>query len=288
MLSQISDVVLLGLFAGLTLLVLARRPLGIRPPASVYLPYLWTFFLVFTLAELVSFKVGIWVLAVVCFLALREYFSLVEMRIQDRWAILGAYLAVPFMFYYVHTDWYGMFILSIPVYAFLVIPFLVALGGEDAKGTVQSVGLIDLALVLLVYCIGHIGYLAFYSVWMAVFVVAGVVICDLSALLLNARSRAPLQSILVQILVPGPFVALLALVMTPWTGIPWVHGVALGILIPALVAIGCFTIDRLEVDLGIDRARLRPGRGETLNSLKSYVYVAPVAFHYLRYFLDAF
>jgi predicted CDP-diglyceride synthetase/phosphatidate cytidylyltransferase len=54
------------------------------------------------------------------------------------------------------------------------------------------------------------------------------------------------------------------------------------------VAIGCHTIDYLEADLGIEREELRPGRGQILNSLKSFVYAGPVAFHYLRYTLDVF
>jgi len=64
--------------------------------------------------------------------------------------------------------------------------------------------------------------------------------------------------------------------------------VILRLLIPALVAIGSFTMDCLEADMGIDRSRLSAGRGAVLNSMKSYLYAAPVVFHYLRYFLDAF
>jgi predicted CDP-diglyceride synthetase/phosphatidate cytidylyltransferase len=38
----------------------------------------------------------------------------------------------------------------------------------------------------------------------------------------------------------------------------------------------------------VDRNRLQPGSGQFLNTLKSFVYTAPVAFHFLRYTLDAF
>ncbi len=62
----------------------------------------------------------------------------------------------------------------------------------------------------------------------------------------------------------------------------------MAVLIPLLVTIGCHTIDHLEADLGIRRGSLSPGRGQVINSLKSFLYVAPVVFHYLRYFLDAF
>ncbi|MFH1765697.1 MAG: phosphatidate cytidylyltransferase [Gemmatimonadota bacterium] len=287
MFSHASQIVLVGFFLGLSLVALLRARIRLPAPVSIYLPYLWTFFLAFTLADLVTVKLWIWVLAALSFLALREYFTLVDLRIQDRWGILAAYLAIPFMFYYLHSDWYGMFIISVPVYAFLVVPFAVALGGK-AEGAVFSVGVIELGLFLLVYCIGHVGYLTFYSTWMAIFLVSGVAICDLSAFVFGSRDKPPLQGSLLQVLLPAPIIAGLGFALVPWSGIPVAHSVILGFLIPALVAIGSFTMDCLERDMGIDRSRLSAGRGAILNSMKSYLYTAPVVFHYLRYFLDAF
>jgi predicted CDP-diglyceride synthetase/phosphatidate cytidylyltransferase len=123
---------------------------------------------------------------------------------------------------------------------------------------------------------------------MALFLVVSVALCDLLAYLLRSRDRPAMGSVLSQILVPAPLLVGLALALMPWTEIPLVHSVVLGVLIPVLVAIGCFTIDWLEADLGIERSRLAPGRGEILNTLKSYLYVAPIVFHYLRYYLEAF
>jgi predicted CDP-diglyceride synthetase/phosphatidate cytidylyltransferase len=123
---------------------------------------------------------------------------------------------------------------------------------------------------------------------MAVFLVGSVALCDLFAFLLQSRKGPILRSVLLQVLVPAPLIILGGLALGPWSQIPWVHTVILGFLLPALVTIGCFTMDHLEGDLGIDRARLTPGRGEILNTLKSYLYTAPVVFHYLRYVLEAF
>jgi len=285
--SQASHIVLVGIFLGLSLFALLRTRIRLPAPVKVYLPYLWLFFLAFTLADLLTVKIWIWALAALSFLALREYFTLVDLRIQDRWGILAAYLAIPFMFFYLHSDWYGMFIISVPVWAFLAVPFAVALGGK-AEGAVFSVGVIQLGLFLLVYCIGHVGYLAFYSTWMAIFLVSGVAICDLLAVLSKSRDKPPLQACLQQVLIPGPLVAILGFALVPWSGIPVAHSMILGFLIPALVAISSFTMDCLEADMGIDRNRLSAGRGAVLNSMKSYLYTAPVVFHYLRFFLDAF
>jgi len=201
--------------------------------------------------------------------------------------MLAAYLSIPFMFWFIQADWYGMFIISIPVYARWVIPVAITLGGREAEGSVLSIGAVFLGLLLLAYCIGHIGYLAFYSIWTAIFVVLAVAACDLFAWLLKSRDRRPMRSVAYQLLAPAPVIAVLALAVAPWTGLPVVPSLILAVGIPALVAIGCHTIDHLEVDLGIDRRSLQPGRGQVINTVKSFVYVGPVVFHYLRYFLDA-
>jgi phosphatidate cytidylyltransferase len=286
--SEASQIALASAFALLSLSVVVRERLGLPRPVAIYLPYLWTFFLVFTLAELVSFKAGIWILAILCFMCLREFFTLVDLRIQDRWGMLAAYLAIPFMFYFIQVDWYGMFIISIPVYAFLVVPFAITLGGRETEGTVLSIGAINLGLFLLVYCIGHIGYLARYSVWIAIFLVLCVTTCDLFAYLFKSRDLARYRDLAFQLLAPLPVTVCLGMLLMPWTKIPWQHSIALAFLIPLLVTVGCHTIDHLEADLGIRRSSLRPGRGQVINSVKGFLYVAPVVFHYLRYFLDAF
>ena len=113
------------------------------------------------------------------------------------------------MFYYVSIDWYGMFIISVPVWAFLVVPFAITFGAREAEGSVLSIGAIDLGLFFLVYCVGHIGYLMFHSVWTAVYVVTAVALCDLFDYVLNSRDRrAPDgqdgQTGLLGHLVPGP------------------------------------------------------------------------------------
>lgn len=279
---------LVAFLAGLSVCSLLRRQLRLPFTVAIYLPYLWAFTLAFTVAQLVSATAGLWILAALCFIALREYFTLVDLRIQDRWGMLTAYLTIPFMFYYVGIDWYGMFIISIPIWAFMVVPFAITFGGREAQGSVLSIGAIDLGLFLLVYCVGHIGYLMYYSTWMAVYLVAAVALCDLLAFVSGFRDRPARTGVPLQLLAPAPVTVVLAVALMPWTRIPLVHSVGLALLIPLLVAIGCHTVTHLESDLGIDRSRIPAGRGRILNSLKSYLYAAPVAFHYLRYVLDEF
>jgi phosphatidate cytidylyltransferase len=275
----------LSVFVLLTLLLLSSSLSRGRFHISPYFRYLWAFFLIFSVAELGTFTAAVWILAFFSFIALREFFSLVDIRLQDRWGILIAYLSIPFMIYLIQIDWYGLFIISIPVYTFLVVPFLVVLGGSEKSGTVFSIGSIDLGLFLFVFCMGHIGYLLHFSTCLAIFITLNVASCDLIISLLRNTN------ILLKYLLSSMMCLGLLLVQRPWIVHPGFVpfnlplAVPLTLLIPLLVIIGHFTLAAIEADLGICKERLEPGRGRVLHSIKSYLFVAPVAFHYLRWFL---
>jgi phosphatidate cytidylyltransferase len=278
---------LVVLFAVLSILAILRKVTPIRFPPGSYTRYLWTFFLVFLVSEAVSFRVGIWLLALLCFVALKEYLTLVDIRLQDRWAIVGAHLSIPFMIYFIQDEWYGMFIISIPVYAFLMIMFLVALGGRDASGTVFSIGAITFGMFLFVYCIGHIGYLCLFSTWKAAAVILTVAVFDIASFLIGRGEPPTWKRAGLRYLAALPFAVALMWVLSGWTGIPREHAVVLGLIIPALAAVGRHTITFIEEDLGVEKQRLVPGKGQILENLKSFLYVSPVAFHYIRYFVES-
>lgn len=280
------SITILWAFGGLSILVLLKDALKLPARAEAYLKYLWVYFLIFTSAELLSLGVAIWILAIVSFVALREYFSLLAIRLQDRWGLWGAYLAIPFMFYFIQIDYYGMFIVSIPIYIFLIIPFLVALGGKETEGTVFSVGAIDFGLFLLVYCAGHIGYLMIISTWAAVLLVLNVAVCDGVAFLLASIKKRPWTGNILRYLVAMPFTAVLSITLSKWSIIPWLPALILGIIIPVVVAVGRYAMTYIEADLGIayDYDVLRKGR--LINSSCSLLFAAPVVFHYIKYFLS--
>jgi phosphatidate cytidylyltransferase len=285
MIFDLPDKIIFCILGGLSILVILKDVLRAPARAEAYLKYLWMYFLVFTTAKLLSFTVAVWLLALVSFVTLREYFSLLAIRLQDRWGLWGAYLAIPFMFYFIQIDNYGMFIVSIPIYVFLIIPFLVALGGEQTEGTVFSIGVIDFGLFLMVFCAGHIGYLMIISIWAAVLLVLNVAICDGIAFVLASFKRKPWKGNILRYLVAIPFTAALSITLSNWISIPWLHALILGAMIPAVVAVGRYAMTYIETDLGIayDYDNLRKGR--LINSSCSLLFAAPVVFHYIRYFL---
>lgn len=250
-----------------------------------YLNYIWIFFLILMSAETISFYISCWGWGILSFFTLREYFSLVDLRLQDRVGVLAAYLSIPFMMHFVHTDWYNMFIITIPVYSFLVIPFLISLASKDSEGAINSIGTIDFGLFLFVYCIGHLAYLSFHSTWMTGMLVLMIAVCDITALAIEDRVSRIWQKITVKYLIPVPLTVVIGLSLSEWTGIPAIHSVTLGLMIPALVIIGNHTISYFEADLGIVKTNLQPGRGLIIDNIKSIVFTAPIVLHYIRYFI---
>jgi phosphatidate cytidylyltransferase len=246
-----------------------------RPPG--YFGYFQAYLLASAMADFISFTPAVWLMAVISFRALREYFSLVDLRIEDRWGMLGAYLSIPFMFYLVQIDWYGFFIVSIPVYAFIVVPFLVALGGGDGRGSLWSVGALDFGLFFFVYCVGHLAYLAFYSTWLVVLLLLILALCE-RIRALTARWPRPAAYL--------PACALgvaVSWALRPWTHIPAGAALFAGALIPTLAWMGGYTVGVLERDMGIGPADLEPGRGRVVDSLGPVLFAAPIVFHVLRW-----
>ncbi len=238
---------------------------------------LWVFIFATALAEWVSPVAAIWAVALLSFCAFREYISLVAIRLEDRWGILVSFCSIPFMFYLVQIDWYGLFIISVPVYTFLLVPCLVALGGTS-KGMLFSIGLLDFGLFFYIFCLGHFAYLLIFATPLAVLMLALVVVVDFIYQAPWIRSRVMRLGLMW--LACGWITALVA----PWVALPWVHAVTLGVLIPLAVCLGRFTLSKMEEDMGIRDALRQPGRGRLICSLKSYLFLAPLFFHYLRWF----
>src|SRR5690606_9988877 len=96
-------------------------------------------------------------LMVLAFFALKEYFSMIRTRRADRRLFLWAYLSIPVQFYWIYIEWYGMFIVFIPIYVFLFLP-LPRLIGKGTVGFLRSVSSTQWGLMLMVFGLSHLAY----------------------------------------------------------------------------------------------------------------------------------
>lgn len=279
--SSVLAVLLLTLFLFLSIIAALNFFKQINLQQGIYIPCLWILILYLVIFRFVGQEFAIWILAALSFAALREYFSLIDLRLQDRLSVFGAYLAIPCMSYLIMNAWYQMFILFIPVYAVFATALLATYGGGDYKGTVFSIGAINFGLFLFVYCIGHLGFLTGYSPWLSLALILNIIICDLAAFLISRHNKFSGQMTLSII----PVTALTSLALSPLSGISRGDALLVGAITPPLVAMSRRTMSYIEADLGIDKKKLRPGKGQLIDSLKSYLYVAPVILHYITYIM---
>jgi phosphatidate cytidylyltransferase len=178
----------------LALVKLARR----RQDLSFYTRRFaawWTMGIVFLLSVSVGRLIPLLFLGAVSFLAVREYFTVVASRLEDRRAILWVYLSIPVQYYWASwgQDWYGLFVVFIPVCMFLSVPFRMVFSGKP-EGLVASIGRIHWGMMLFVFAISHLAALLYvddqpYQGSLLLFVVILTEITDAVQFLVGALTR---------------------------------------------------------------------------------------------------
>ena len=255
---------------------------------------------IFIIAILFSQKTSLFLLGFVSFLALKEYFSLIPTRRADRRDLFWAYLIIPIQYYWVSITWYGLFIVFIPIYMFLFIPFRMVLICET-RGFLKSAGMIHWGLMSTVFCLSHAAFLLVLpeevnplagGAGLLFFLIFLTEFNDVSQYiwgkLLGRRKIIPKIS-------PkktwAGFIGgvitttILAILLAPWlTPLIFWQAIAAGILIAIAGFFGDLTISAIKRDLGIkDCGNFLPGHGGILDRVDSLTYTAPLFFHFVYY-----
>lgn len=237
--------------------------------------------------------------AFISFLALKEFISIVPTRQADRNVVFWAYLSIPFQYYWVAIGWYGMFIIFIPVYMFLLFPVRMVLKGET-EGFIKAAGILHWSVMLTVFSVSHVAYLLVLPVKNELAGGVGLVLFLLFMTQFNDVSQyvwgklfgkhkiipkvSPnktwegfLGGLLTITLVAG----FVAPYLTPLTQL---QGFIAGILISASGFFGDVVISSVKRDLHIkDSGNLLPGHGGILDRMDSLIYTSPLFFHYIYY-----
>ena len=118
----------------------------------------WGMCFIFLFASIVHPVVTYIGLAFLSFFTLREIYTLLKLRNSDRTVLLACYLSIPFQYYFAFQGWYTMFLIFIPVFLFIIIPFLLVLSG-DTNDIIRSMCILPTSLMLGVFGISHLGLL---------------------------------------------------------------------------------------------------------------------------------
>lgn len=252
-------------------------------------------------AAFVFGRVGTIVLfALVSLFALREFITLTPTRRGDYWALLLAfYVVLPWQYWLVYSDWYGMYTLLIPVYAFLILPIVSTLQG-DTTSFLERAAKVQWGLMICVFSISHVPALLNLridghegaSLLLVAFLVIVVQSSDvlqyvwgkLAGKRLIAPKLSPSKTVTGFV---GGVLSATALGaalwwITPFT--PW-QAALLALVINLMGFCGGLVMSAIKRDRGIkDWGHTIEGHGGVLDRLDSVCFAAPVFFHLTRYF----
>jgi phosphatidate cytidylyltransferase len=235
----------------------------------------------------------------VSFFALREFMTLAYTRIGDHGAIgMAFFVGLPVQYFLVWIEWYGLYAIFIPVYGFLALPILAAIGG-DTKRFLERTSKVQWGLMVCVYCISHVPALLTLRIpgfegrnllliaFLLIVVQGSDVLQYIWGKLAGRTLVAPLlsPSKTVEGLVGGVLSATLlgaALYwITPFT--PWQAGLV-ALMISLMGFLGGLVMSAIKRDRGVkDWGVMIEGHGGMLDRLDSVIFAAPVFFHLVRY-----
>ncbi|STX52467.1 phosphatidate cytidylyltransferase [Legionella busanensis] len=263
----------------------------------------WIMLGVFTLAMTIHRNISFAFLGMLSFLALKEYFSMIPTREVDRKVLLWAYLAIPIQYYLAAVGWYGMFIIFIPVYMFLFIPFRLLIN-QQPQGFLKAAGTIQWGLMITVFALSHMAYLLalpnipetastgagllFYLVFLTQFNDVAQYTCGKlfgkHKIIPAISPKKTWEGFIGGMIITIGCAILLYPLLTPFTLYLAIYS---GLIISAAGFVGDITISAIKRDLSIkDTGSLIPGHGGILDRIDSLTYAAPIFFHlvYRLYF----
>ena len=260
----------------------------------------WVMAAVFGLAFLLGKTVTLVLFGLTSFYCLREFITLTPTRPADHRAVAVAfYLFIPLQYYLIAIDWPTLFSILIPVYAFLALPVLAVVKGENVN-FLQRTAKIQWGLMLTVYCISHGPALLMLAIpgfegrtfLLLFFLIAVVQLSDVLQYvfgkLFGKRRIAPNVSPAKtwEGLIGGGAGATAVgaglSFITPFTPLQ-AGGMALAIVVAGFC--GGLVLSAIKRSLGAkDWGTMIEGHGGALDRMDSVTYAAPIFFHLTNYY----
>lgn len=288
--------------------VLARRQLASDPnPVIENLnARIRSWWLIVTLV-VVAFLAGlpgmIVLFGLASFAALREFLSLLHTKRSDHLALwVSFFVILPLQYYWIVIDWYGVFSIFMPVYAFVALPTIAVLRGDPSR-YMQRVAEVQWALMICVYCVSHVPALmtlkltdplaspALLIAFLLIVAQGSDVLQYVFGKLFGRRRVAPTlsPSKTWEGLIGGVASATLLGGSLWWiTPFSIPEAMALAFLIAVMGFFGGLVMSAIKRDLKVkDWSDMIAGHGGTLDRLDSLIFSAPIFFHVTRYAFTA-
>jgi phosphatidate cytidylyltransferase len=233
------------------------------------------------------------------FAALREFITLTYTRRSDHHALATSfYIILPLQYFLIWTEWYGLYSIFIPVYAFLLLPIVSVLAG-DMKRFLERNAKMQWGLMICVYCLSYVPALLTLKIpdyegrdaLLIVFLVLVVQSSDVFQYVwgklfgkhLVAPEVSPSKTVEGMI---GGLASATALGAALWWITPFnvAEAALMALAINLMGFLGGLVMSAIKRDRGVkDWGALIEGHGGMLDRVDSVVFAAPVFFHATRY-----
>ncbi|MEG0100638.1 MAG: phosphatidate cytidylyltransferase [Citrobacter sp.] len=259
----------------------------------------WVIIVLFSLAILSPHWLALTFFALVSFMALKEFLTLAPSRQTDRMPLLWMFIAIPVNYWLIGINWYGMFVVFIPVYAFLFLPVRMVIAG-DTQGFLRYASQHHWSLMTTVFAFSHVAFLLVLpadgkqtGALLVLFLVGLTEFNDIAQYLWGksmgrikvipkVSPNKTLAGLVGGVATTTFAAALLGPIMTPLS-IPM--AMLAGFIIGISGFCGDVVMSAIKRDIGVkDSGTLLPGHGGILDRLDSLIFTAPVFFHFIRYF----
>jgi phosphatidate cytidylyltransferase len=260
----------------------------------------WVMVGIFAVAFLAGPIATLLLFASMSFFALREFVTLTPSKPADHLALsLCFFVLIPLQYALIGCDWYGLFAILIPVYAFLILPAVTALAGDPDSFLERSAKL-QWAVMVTVYCVSHTPALLLlhipgYEGQDALLIFFLLLVTQLSDVLQYVFGKLFGRTLLAPTVSPSKTVEGLiggGLAATAVGGaMYWItpfsplEALGMSFVIVVMGFLGGLALSAVKRSLGVkDWGAMIEGHGGMLDRVDSLSFAAPVFFHLTRYF----
>ena len=259
----------------------------------------WVMVAVFGVALATGGLGSVLLFGLMSFFALREFITLTPTRPGDHRTLFWAFFIItPLQYYLVAMEWYGLFSILIPVYAFILVPTRSALAG-DSEHFLERTAKIQWALMVCVYCVSHVPALLTlkvkgYEGQNAKLLLFFVLVVQISDVLQYVWGKTFGRHAIVPTISPnktvegfwGGVLSATAIGTALWWATPfqWWEAALFSFLLTLMGFFGGLVMSAIKRDRGVkDYGTMIEGHGGVMDRIDSLCFAAPVFFHLVRY-----
>ena len=260
----------------------------------------WAMVAVFGLAMFTGGVGSVLLFGLTSFLALREFITLTPTQKGDHRTLFWVFFVItPLQYWLVLSNWYGLFSILIPVYAFLFIPLRSALSG-DSKNFLERAAKIQWGLMICVYSVSHApallslsipgyegqnGKLLFYF----------ILVVQLSDILQYVWGKIIGHHKIAPLISPnktwegflGGILSTTLIGAGLWWATPFtpIQSAGMSLVVTLMGFAGGLVMSAIKRDRGVkDYGTIITGHGGVMDRIDSICFAAPIFFHLVRYY----